>query len=506
MAMYQNEMLTASNTDLDTLLADVTATLRHWMNDQAARTKTPAEQRMPAGLLDRIMKIQPLSVAIPEAYGGRGGLIKESMRLLAATSYESLEMSMIFGINMFLFMQPVVKYADATVKADIFRHFLRRNQMGGFMLTEPDFGSDVLNLATSYTDDGNRYRISGRKHWQGLTGHATYWLVAARKKHASGELVRDIDFFIADGNQKEQQIEVLKYYDSLGLYMLPYGLNKIEVSIPKEQKLRGTSTGITMMLDILHNSRLQFPGMAMGFIERVLDEAIAYCSKRQMGGASLLAYDQVQYQISRIQAAYTICAAMCAKTCTFDSAVGDASGLGLDANSMKTVVTDLMHESAQTLLQLSGAKGYRLSEYAGRAVIDSRPFQIFEGPNDMLYNQIAETVLRGMKITRQNNLFNYLSQTLQFAEAVDLFRNELNLTIDFTIAQRKKITLGRIIARVVTAVYVLELMNKGYNRRLIDGAIALLRQDVIQLLGSFQSMHQTKVVTEYREQGSWFEF
>ncbi|BAX81589.1 hypothetical protein ALGA_3289 [Labilibaculum antarcticum] len=49
---------------------------------------------------------------------------------------------------------------------------------------------------------------------------------------------------------------------------------------------------------------------------------------------------------------------------------------------MKTIVNDLMQESAQTLVQLSGEKGYHLSHIGGRGIIDSHPFQIFEGTNE----------------------------------------------------------------------------------------------------------------------------
>ena len=38
-----------------------------------------------------------------------------------------------------------------------------------------------------------------------------------------------------------------------------------------------------MMLDLLHSSRMQFPGMGMGFIKRMLDEALTHCSQRLLG-------------------------------------------------------------------------------------------------------------------------------------------------------------------------------------------------------------------------------
>src|SRR3546814_12517888 len=93
--------------------------------------------------------------------------------------------------------------------------------------------------------------------------------------------------------------------------MIPYGRNKLNLTIPKKFKLNPESTGIKMMLDILHRSRMQFPGMGMGFIQRMLDEAIAHCKNRVVGAGNLLSLDQIQFQISKIQSAYTICSAMC---------------------------------------------------------------------------------------------------------------------------------------------------------------------------------------------------
>src|SRR5690606_6725297 len=123
---------------------------------------------------------------------------------------------------------------------------------------------------------------------------------------------------------------------------------------PANYKLEPETTGIKMMLDILHRSRLQFPGMGMGFIRRMLDEAIAQCQNRIVGAGNLLAFDQVQHQLSRIQSAFTICSAMCARSTDISGIEHNLAAEGLEANSMKAVVTDLMQESAQLLVQVSG--------------------------------------------------------------------------------------------------------------------------------------------------------
>lgn len=374
------------------------------------------------------------------------------------------------------------------------------------MITEPDYGSDALNMKTAHSEFEGGYKIKGKKHWQGLTGMANYWLITCRKELSGGELSRDIDFFICDVSQEKQKVVVEEYFDNLGLYLIPYGLNKLDIEVPANYKLKPESTGIKMMLDVLHRSRMQFPGMGMGFIKRMLDEAILHCQNRMVGGANLLAMDQVQYQISRIQSAFTICSAMCARSSNISGIDHNLAAEGLEANSMKAVVTDLMQESAQILVQLSGANGYRISHIGGRGIVDSRPFQIFEGSNEMLYAQIADMIIRPMKKQKQMHLFEFLKSLNITLEASQYFKQELSFTLTDTIAQRKLVDLGKILGRLVCVGYVLELAAKGFRQDLVDNCIISVKQEVAALVMSFHSENQVKPVTEYSEKSSWLEF
>ncbi|WP_222852265.1 acyl-CoA dehydrogenase family protein [Olivibacter sp. SDN3] len=461
------------------------------------------ERGLPPHIWEGIMDTVPLAVAVPKEYGGRGCVVKECLSLLAAASYESLPLSLTFGINIALFLEPVAKYANDEVKGPIFRDFLEKQCMGGLMITEPDFGSDALNMKTFYQEIDGKYVVKGRKHWQGLTGQATYWLVAARKALENGELARDVDFFITDNELPHQHIKVESLYSNLGLYMIPYGLNTVDVTVPKNQQLKPESTGIKMMLDILHRSRMQFPGMGMGFIKRMLDEAQFHCENRIVGTGNLLKLDAVQHQLSRIQTAYTICSAMCYRSSHISGIGLNVAAEGLEANSMKALITDLMQESAQLCLQVSGANGYKISHIAGRGIVDSRPFQIFEGSNEMLYTQIAEIIAKQMKRQKEANLFNFLSQFKQTERAAPHFKKELNFVIGDNITQRKMIDLGKIIAKLISAQYVLDIRDKGFNKELTVNSLHNTRLDIAHLVSNFSLDTRATLVKEYKENSEW---
>lgn len=460
----------------------------------------------PALVLRDIMAQNPLSVSIPEQYGGRGTSVKECLGILEAASYESLPLSLTFGINIALFLEPLAKYGQEEVKENIFKRFLTQQNMGGLMITEPNFGSDALNMQTAHTLKGQEYHIKGTKHWQGLTGMADYWLIASRKKDDAGNLGRDIEFFICDVQQPEQHIEVLEYYNNLGLYPIPYGKNKLDIHIAEKYKLQPESTGLKLMMDLLHRSRFQFPGMAMGFIHRMLDEAIKHCNERMVAGKPLLALDQVQHQISRIQSAFTVCSAMCSRSAMFSSIKNNLALAAVEANTMKAYVTDLMQESAQTVLQLFGSKGYKTECVAARGLVDSRPFQIFEGSNEMLYTQITEMVTKLMTRAKTMNLSEFLMKYELTQNVAEHFKSMLNFTVEPNLKQRMQVDLGKILSRVISANMVVEMSQNGFRNDLITNSLDTIKHEIAQLVSSYKWQPHVAPVQEYQDQSNWLNF
>ncbi|MBB1149587.1 acyl-CoA/acyl-ACP dehydrogenase [Myroides sp. NP-2] len=458
----------------------------------------------PAELMEEIMEEKPLAVAIPTEHGGRGVQVKECLQILAAASYESLPLSLMFGINIALFLEPLAKYGQPAVQQRVFQQFMENKAMGGLMITEKAHGSDALNMKTAFQHKEGLFYIKGQKHWQGLSGAADFWLVTARETKANGELSRDIDFFVSENNRADQHIPMTHRYNNLGLYAIPYGINEIDIAVPSEQKLVTESTGIKLMLDTLHRSRLQFPGMGLGFIQRLLDESLAHCQERQVGGVSLLSIDSVKNQIAKIQAAYTLCSGMCIFSVATSGIENDLASMSIEANVLKAVVTDLMQESAQISLQLAGANGYRLDHIAGRSLVDCRPFQIFEGSNEMLYTQIAEGIVKLMRKAKETNLYRFLQGYERSKKSVDLFPTYFDFTVDSTVKQRNMLLIGKMLSRVISFQFVLEMDD--FNPQLVEITRQQVEADLAAFYGQFMTQNDVDPILDYQVNSDWTRF
>jgi hypothetical protein len=155
---------------------------------------------------------------------------------------------------------------------------------------------------------------------------------------------------------------------------------------------------------------------------------------------------------------------------------------------------------------LVGAKAYQISHIGGRGTADSRPFQIFEGSNDILYAQITEGLIKLMKRTKENNLYRFLTEYDLTSKAAEYLKEITNFNLDFQMQQRKLVEMGRVIGRVISLNQLLDLANKGFRKDLIDGGIAMLQQDISKFMAAFSFSNKTDVIEGYEENSSWLNF
>jgi len=162
-----------------------------------------------------------------------------------------------------------------------------------------------------------------------------------------------------------------------------------------------------------------------------------------------------------------------------------------------------MQDAADSVLQLTGAKGYMQDHIAGRGYVDSRPFQIFEGSNDILYQQITEAVLKSMRRLKDNNLYNFLQQSELTARAADQFKDTLDITLDPQMPQRKLVELGRVLARVVSMEFIIELGERGFRSDLISNSLAVFRRHANRYLCAYRDTGLPQIVEDYTDDSAW---
>lgn len=499
-----NPSATTNRRQFSIYIDELSQKLDHLFNERADFDGISLTRGVPPFIFNEIQRSAPLAYSIPVEYGGKGAHPRETLSILEVCGYQSLALALVMGINGALFLEPLAKYGPHALKERVFQRFVHERSMGGLMITEPDFGTNALAMETCHTETATGFAIKGTKHWAGLSGAADFWLMTARKR-TDGGLARDIDFFVCDAGVPGQVVKVKEFYNNLGLFMIPYGLNDVDVEVPADNRLQPETTGVRLLMDLLHRSRMRFAGMAMGYVRRILDEAIEHCRRRHVGGMPLTSFDQVQKRLAQLQAWFTTCSAFCKYSSQWSGIDKDLTDQGLMANIHKALMSDVMHGAGQSFLQLVGAKGYRHDHIAGRAFIDSRPFQIFEGSNDVIYSQIGDSVLKLMRKAKETNLGRFLATTSFASRAAEICRKHLDFRVDKSLPQRRRVELGKVISRTTAIDLVIDLSDGGFNQRLADNAIDLIGEEIVGLVATCMSMSDRNVIEDYRFNDHWQE-
>ncbi|AXH95731.1 acyl-CoA dehydrogenase family protein [Ornithinimicrobium avium] len=458
---------------------------------------------LPPFVLRDVLAEEPMRAFLPTRFGGFGDSLAPSQEVMETAAYHSLALGLTMGISGGLFAQPVAKYANPEVAGRILPRLAEDGRLGGLMITEPGHGTDALSMRTAWRREGQHYRVMGTKHWAGLSGWADYWLVMARPGKEDGDLGNGIDLFVCEQDDPDHQIELVEKYPSLGLYGIPYGRNEVDVRVPLSHRLQGDRGGLRLMMDLLNRSRSSFAGNAVGFIHRMVDEAVEHCTGRVVSGQRLIDYDQVRARIARLQGQWACASALSLWSSENAGLSTDLSRAGQAASAIKTVASDYLQESAQSLLQLVGAKGYALDHVAGRAVVDSRPFQIFEGSNDVLYAQMGAKVADQVRRAGTTNLRELLSRDPVTAAGADLAGAQLEFDVDERPAQRRLVEIGAIASRVFTLGAVMDLGSRGFSRDHVSVAVATLREDIGSWTTRLRGSLTPEVSTDPILAGAW---
>ena len=341
------------------------------------------------------------------------------------------------------------------------------------MISEPKYGTDALNMQTTFEIIGDKVKIKGIKHWQGLTGQADYWIVAGRMI-CNNAMAKHISLCVVP-----KQLVRHELFKTQGLSIIQYGKNFLDLEVPIENLFEDSLNSNTPLLDILNRSRMQFSGMAIGYLKKILRKTEIQTSRRAIRGKKLKSVPSVQKSISLLQVYYTI-----TKACNQYAAVN--SGIEFDlstetiiANSIKITVTDFMHKASDLNIQLSGGNSFKAGHFGFQGLIDSRPFEIFEGPNDMLINQIGRMSLIGMRkntITNVQDFINEIVLNNAKSDSSKKLQTSCNYTIDCNKSNIKDYSniIGRLVTILLNTYFVYNLKSQKFNDYLINNALIYL--------------------------------
>jgi len=250
-------------------------------------------------------------------------------------------------------------------------------------VTEPEAGSDVQNLKTTATRQGDEWVLDGIKSFITLGGDCDTMLVLARTDPTQGR--RGMHFFAVDRKTPGVETSQIKTYANRPLPTYRVMFNNARV--PESRRL---TAGFGAIMAGFNRERVMVAARWLGHMQTALAWALDYAKVRQQFGkpiganqsiAFMLAQGHVDVEASRL---YTYHAAQ-----RWDSGAA-IKDIILDVSSAKLFVTQAVYRVTQNALHIGGGWGITEELPVMRMALDALVAPVTVGSYEIQLRVIAK--------------------------------------------------------------------------------------------------------------------
>ncbi|MBW2208759.1 MAG: acyl-CoA dehydrogenase family protein [Deltaproteobacteria bacterium] len=311
---------------------------------------------------------------IPEEYGGNemGWLAAMILTEEIARASSSLRVQ----INMLTLgcAFTIFKYGSDEVKKKYIPKLVSAEYLGGFAITEPNAGSDVMAMKSTAIDKGDHWLINGSKTWISNATIADVLILyaytdrIARSKGLSAFVVEPKNF---NGITTTD-------FDKMGTRSCPTGEVTLEdTEVPKENILGKPGDGARIVFGSLNQTRLSAAAGGVGVAQACLDAVTSYCKGREQFGEPIGQFQMNQDMIAQVASEIEAARLMVYKAAWQK----DQGQLGntLEVAHAKYLAGEVAVKSSQVAMKILGAYGYSTEYPVARYYRDAPAYQIVEG-------------------------------------------------------------------------------------------------------------------------------
>jgi alkylation response protein AidB-like acyl-CoA dehydrogenase len=340
-------------------------------------------------------KFNLLGMAIEKQYGGREADARVYAQVLSRIGREGSGLRTLFSAHSSIGQYPISRFGTAEQKQRYLPASARGEKIMAFGLTEPEAGSNPLEMKSTYRRAGNQFVLNGIKYLISNGGIADTIVVFAYPEGFTGR----ISAFILDTDGPGIELEDLAA--KLGLPTCNTAMFQLtDYAVPLENLLGSEGDGFRIAMATLVSGRLSVAAGCLGVIEDCLHEAVQYAKERQQHGKAIARHQLVQEHIAEIEMARQTTEAIlgCAVEAKAASD-GDPGNPELSERADILVAKAKYHASnaacqaADRAIQVFGGRGYSELFRPARHWQDVRVCRIYEGTDEILKLKIAASVL-----------------------------------------------------------------------------------------------------------------
>jgi glutaryl-CoA dehydrogenase len=362
-------------------------TARRWVDEELMPHVADwyMKGEFPTFLVPKMGEMGFLGPNLPQKYGCAGlnnvayGLLMQELERCDSgiRSFASVQGS--------LAMYPIFTFGSEEQKKHWLPKMAKGEAIGGYALTEPDYGSNPGGMITKARQDGDSWVLNGRKRWVTNASDAAFVVVWAKTGETDDP--RSIRGFLvppdADG------VTVNRFEDKLSLRISDSTDMILEDVVLPESALLPNCAGLKCPLKCLTQARYGIAWGAIGVAKACYEHALNYAKDRVMFDRPIAGYQLQQERLVEMVTEIT-------KAQFFTLQLGRLKDRGTmtpqQVSMAKRNNVDMAAECAREARRLLGAVGILAEHHVMRHMANMETVYTYEGTHDMHTLIVGETI------------------------------------------------------------------------------------------------------------------
>jgi isovaleryl-CoA dehydrogenase len=351
------------------------------------------EDKWPDGMWQKLANMGIMGITVNEEYGGAGADLISAIIVLEELSKASPAIALSWGAHANLCCNNLNHNASPNQKSKYLPPLCTGQHIGALGLTEPNAGSDAVNIQTVAVRKGDHYVVNGTKMFITNGSVANTVVLYAKTDREKG--ARGITAFILDTEFPGFSVsKELKKYGHRGSPTAELILQ--DCIIPAENVIGEENKGINVMMSGLDVERAFYAGESIGIAEACLELSIKYAKERVQFGKPIGTFQLIQAKLADMYTQLEAGKMLCYKAAVLaEQARTGGKGTEIHKLAAASILfnAEMASRIADQAVQIHGGYGYMLEYPVQRFLRDAKLIEIGAGTSEIRRLIIARELL-----------------------------------------------------------------------------------------------------------------
>jgi isovaleryl-CoA dehydrogenase len=352
-----------------------------------------AEDKWPDGMWQKLANMGIMGITVAEEFGGAGADLISAIIVLEELSKASPAIALSWGAHANLCCNNLNHNASPNQKSKYLPPLCTGQHIGALGLTEPNAGSDAVNIQTVAVRKGDHYVVNGTKMFITNGSVANTIVLYAKTDKAKG--ARGMTAFILDTKSPGFSVsKELKKYGHRGSPTAELILQ--DCIIPAENVIGEENKGINVMMSGLDVERAFYAGESIGIAEACLELSIKYAKERVQFGKPIGTFQLIQAKLADMYTQLEAGKMLCYKAAVLaEQARTGGKGTEIHKLAAASILfnAEMASRIADQAVQIHGGYGYMLEYPVQRFLRDAKLIEIGAGTSEIRRLIIARELL-----------------------------------------------------------------------------------------------------------------